>query len=254
MAGGPSVCVIGAGAVGLCCALELARRGAGPVSVLEARHPAAGSSGLSVGILESQYLDPFDIELRVRSLGFFAALEREHGLRIVRNGYLRLGHDERAHEAFALSVEVQRELGVLDARVLEPRQLTALVPDMLADDLSAGLFGPSDGYLDGHLYCGLLVELARAAGVELVSGAQLLGAESLPGERLRLRTSAGERVCEIAVNAAGAWAGRVAAMLGRELALCPQRRQAAVAHLPRELSYTMPSVMDYAPGSGGPGL
>lgn len=247
------VCVIGAGAIGLCCALELARRDAGEVSVLEARHVAAGSSGLSVGILETQYLDPLDIELRVRSLRSFERLEREHGLRIVRNGYLRLAHDDPTCEAFARSVEIQRALGVPDAQVLDRGGLARLIPDMRTDDVRAGLFGPSDGFLDGHLYCGLLAGLARAAGVRLRAGVELLGAEELAGG-LRLSTSAGELECDVVVNAAGGWAGRVAGLLGHELGLVPQRHQASVVHLSRELAYTMPSVMDYTPGSGERGL
>jgi sarcosine oxidase subunit beta len=244
---------MGAGAIGLCCALELAHRDAGEVSVLEARHVAAGSSGLSVGIVETQYLDPLDIELRVRSMRSFERLEGEHGLRIVRNGYLRLAHDDRTCEAFARSVEIQRALGVLDARVLDREGVATLIPEMRTEDVRAGLFGPSDGFLDGHLYCGLLADLARAAGVRLRAGVELLGAEEHRGG-LRLSTSAGELDCDVVVNAAGAWAGRVARLLGHDLDLVPQRHQAAVVQLPRELSYTMPSVMDYTPGSGERGL
>lgn len=251
---GPAVCVVGAGAVGLCSALELARRGAGEVSVIEAKHVAAGSSGLSVGIVETQYLDRLDIELRVRSMRMFELLEREQGLRVVRNGYLRLGHRADAFAAFARSVEMQRELGVTDACVLDREQVSRLVPDMRVDDVSAGLWGPSDGYLDGHLYCGLLAELAVAAGVELRVGCELLGVRERSGGGLRLRTSGGELECEVAVNAAGPWAGRVARLLGCELDLLPQRHRASVVHLPRELPYVMPSVMDYSPGSGERGL
>jgi glycine/D-amino acid oxidase-like deaminating enzyme len=253
-AGGLRVCVVGAGAVGLSCALQLARRGVREVTVLESRHVAAGSSGLSVGIVETQYLQPLDIELRVRAMGAFRELEREHGLRLVRNGYLRLGHDERDREAFERSARAQRELGVADAQVLEREQLARLVPDLRVQDVCAGLWGPSDGYLDGHLYCGLLAELARAAGARVLAPAALLGAEPLPGARTRLATSAGALECEAIVIAAGAWAGRVASVLGRELRIVPQRAQACVVGLPRELPYTMPSVMDYTPGSGAPGL
>jgi sarcosine oxidase, subunit beta len=242
------VCVVGAGAIGLCCALELARRNAGEVSVLEARHVAAGSSGLSVGIVETQYLDPLDIELRVRSMRSFGRLEREHGLRIVRSGYLRLAHDDPTCEAFERSVEIQRALGVLDARVLDRGGVATLIPEMRTEDVRAGLLGPSDGFLDGHLYCGLLADLARAAGVRLRAGVEQHGGG------LRLSTSAGELECDAVVNAAGAWAGRVARLLGHDLDLVPQRHQAAVVHLPRELSHTMPSVMDYTPGSGERGL
>jgi sarcosine oxidase subunit beta len=252
---GPVVCVIGAGAIGLCSALELARRGAGSVTVIEARHVAGGSSGLSVGIIETQYLDPLDIELRVRSMRTFERLEREHGLGVVRNGYLRLGHGVEAQVGFERSVAVQRELGVSDARVVDRRQVARLVPDMRVEDVQAGLWGPSDGFVDGHLYCGLLAELAHDAGAKLLQGTELLGAELLGGgDGWRLRTSRGELECDVVVDAAGAWAGHVAEMLGCKLRLVPQRHQASVVHLPHELSYRMPSVMDYTPGSGERGL
>jgi sarcosine oxidase subunit beta len=248
------VCVVGAGAVGLASALALARRGAGEVTLLEARHVAAGSSGLSVGIVETQYVRPLDVELRVRAATRFAELEREHGLRIVRNGYLRLAHDDAALAAFERSVAIQRSLGVADARVLDRAGVAALVPDMAVEDVAGGLHGPSDGFLDGHLYCTLLAELAAAAGVRTLVGWELLGGEPRAGDGWRLRTSRGKLDCEWVVNAAGPWAARVAASLGFEVALAPQRHQAVVVHLPRELPYTMPSVMDYTLGAGAPGL
>jgi glycine/D-amino acid oxidase-like deaminating enzyme len=247
--------VIGAGAVGLCCALELARRGAGSVTAIEAKSVAAGSSGLSVGIVETQYVEPLDIELRVRAGRLFGWLEREHGLGFVHNGYLRLGHDADAAAAFESSVELQRELGVEGASVLDREQVGRLVPEMRVDDVVAGLWGERDGFLDGHLYCGLLAELAREAGARLTVGAKLLGAErSAGGDGWRLRTSTEEIECDVVVDAAGAWAGRVAELLGAELDLRPQRHQAGVVYLPCELPYAMPSVMDYTPGSGERGL
>ncbi len=250
---GPVVCVVGAGAIGLSSALELARQGC-KVTVIDTRHVAAGSSGLSVGIVETQYLERLDIELRVRAMRTFAWLEREHELRIVRNGYLRLGHDDASRMAFERSVEIQRELGVRDAEVLDRTEIVRLVPEMRTEDLKVGLFGRGDGFIDGHLYCGLLAELAVAAGARLLMATELHGAELLAGGGLRLKTSGGELECDLTVDAAGPWAGKVARLLGCELGLAPQRHQACMVHLPYELPYTMPSVMDYTPGSGERGL
>src|SRR5262249_2685047 len=140
------VCIIGGGAAGLACAVQLGLRGVTDVVVLEARHIAAGTSGLSVGIIETQYGEPLDIELRGRPRDFFRRLEREHGLEVTRNGYLRLAHSDDAEATFRRSVEVQRELGIGDAQWLDTADVARLVPHMRTDDVDGGLFGPSDGF------------------------------------------------------------------------------------------------------------
>jgi sarcosine oxidase subunit beta len=241
----------------LASARELARRGAREVTVLEAHHVAAGSSGLSVGIIETQYVTPLDIELRVRSMHRFDELEREHDLQIVRNGYLRLAHAPTELTLFEESVRVQHDLGVHDACVLDPAAIARLIPDLAVDDLAGALFGPSDGFLDGHLYCGLLAELAEVEGVRILGGHALLEAHVDAEERWHLRTSGASgatQSCDYVVNAAGPWAAQVADLLGVPLELSPQRHQAIVVLLERELEYLMPSVTDYTPGSGDAGL
>ncbi len=254
MAKSPSVVVIGGGALGLCTAFELNELGVTEVIVLERKHVASASSGLSVGIIETQYLDPLAIEVRVRSMDFFRRLETEAGLSITRNGYLRLGHSPQDLEAFERSVEVQRRLGVADPHVLDQDGLRRLVPDMACGDLAGGLFGPSDGYIDGHLYCNLLADLLRSRGVTVLTSTELVGAGTASSGRHRLATSHSTLECDVVVNAAGAWAPRVGELLGTPAHVLPQRHQALVAHLPRELDYLMPSVMDYIPSSGELGL
>jgi sarcosine oxidase subunit beta len=249
MGGGPAVVVIGAGALGLCTAHELLERGVADVTVVDARHVAGASSGVSVGIVETQYLDPLAIEIRVWSMRAFARLERERGLQVVRNGYLRIAHDEPQLRAFSESVAVQATLGVEDAAVLDRAGVAALVPDMRCDDVAGGLFGPGDGYIDGHLYCSLLAEWIEERGGVVRAGCEVLGRD---GDRLR--TSAGEIACDVVVNAAGGWAGEVGALLGAPVAVLPERHQALHVRLPRELAYRMPSVMDYVPASGALGL
>ena len=159
-----SVGIVGAGAVGLSAARALTELGVDDVVVLERSHVAGGSSGRSVGVVETQYVDPFDIALRVPSKRVFEELERRHGLRFTRNGYLRIGHTEEDIRRFERSVAVQRELGIEDAVVLDPAEISKRFPDVRSDDISAGLHGPSDGFVDGHLYCELLSELAAGEG------------------------------------------------------------------------------------------
>jgi sarcosine oxidase subunit beta len=254
MAKKPSVCIVGAGAVGLSAALQLTELGVQDVVVLERSHLAGGSSGRSVGVVETQYVDPFDIALRVPSKRVFEQLEREHGLRFTRNGYLRIGHTDEDVRRFERSVAVQRELGIEDAVVLDAAEIAKRFPDVRSDDISAGLHGPSDGFVDGHLYCELLAELAQAQGARLAQQTKLTAHELLADGRHRLQTSTGELTCEYLVNAAGAWAQEVGARVGVHTPILPQRHEAVSIHLPRTLDYMMPEVMDYAPAEGRSGL
>jgi glycine/D-amino acid oxidase-like deaminating enzyme len=250
----PSAVVVGAGAVGLSAALQLTRLGIDDVVVLERSHIAGGSSGRSVGVVETQYVDPFDIALRVPSKRAFLELERDHGLGFTRNGYLRIGHTEQDARAFAHSIEVQHELGVEDALLLDADEIAARFPDVRSDDVSAALYGPSDGFVDGHLYCGLLAELASAGGAQIRQQCALLGAGQGADGRQRLRTTAGELRADFVINAAGAWAGAVGELLGVDTPILPQRHVAVQIELPRALAYMMPEVMDYSPAEGRSGL
>jgi glycine/D-amino acid oxidase-like deaminating enzyme len=247
------VVVVGGGAAGLCTAVELLALGA-DVTVLERESIASGSSGRSVGIVETQYIRPLDIELRVLSMDVFRQLEREHGLDIVRNGYLRLAHGEGQLARFADSAARQHDLGVRDAVVLDRADIARLVPDLQIDDVEGGLFGPSDGYVDGHLYCALLADLVRTRGGVVLQSTPLLDAVAGPGGGHRLDTGAGPLECDAVVVAAGAWAGAIADLLGVDAPTVPQRHQAALALLPETLTYIMPSVMDYTPQSGEYGV
>ena len=250
----PSVVVVGAGAIGLCTAFELHELGVRDVTVLEKRHVASASSGLAVGIIETQYLDPVPIAIRVYAMDFFARLEREAGLPITRNGYLRLAHRPEELAAYERSAAVQRELGVEDATVLDRDEIQRRVPEMVCDDVLGGLFGPSDGFVDPALTCNLIADQLRQRGVPVAQQTELVGADDAAGGGHVLTTTVGELRCDHVVNAAGAWATPVGDLLGAPATVLPQRHQALFVRLPEPLDYVMPSVMDYVPGSGRQGL
>ncbi len=250
----PSVVVIGAGALGLCAAYHLLLRGVTEVTVVERTFPASASSGLSVGIIETQYLDSLAIEIRSLSMRFFEELERGGELEIRRNGYLRLAHTSADLHAFHESSAIQRDLGVRGCTVLDRTALRKLVPHLFCDDLEGGLFGSRDGYIDGHLYCEALVRSIVSRGGKVLSGAAVEAVTRVHSHAHRVQTAKGDIDCDVVVNAAGAWAGRIGDLLQAPVKILPQRHRALIARLPHTLDYVMPSVMDYVPSSGGYGL
>jgi sarcosine oxidase subunit beta len=253
MTASPHVVVIGAGTLGMCTALNLVEQGA-RVTVLEAQSIASGSSGRSVGVVGSQFTDPFEIMLRVHSLRRFRQWEGE-GLQFNHIGYLRLARTPEQMELFARSVEIQGEAG-LRSRLIQADELRQLVPHINLDGLEGGLFGPDNGFLDPHEMCNFLAGIVRAKGGEIRQYRKLLGVERQPGG-YALETSGSpvgrERRlihCDAVVNAGGAWAPQVAALFGQRLHIWPERHEAVVIHLDEPLGYTMPMVMDLVNGEG----
>lgn len=247
------VCIVGGGAVGLACAAELAKLGC-EVVLIEKDQLVSGSSGLSVGVYSRQYIEPLDIQLRVDAYERLCALERDHGLQIRRIGYVRLARNSDTMEMFERSVALQRELKVPDSGVVDTHELAQLVPSIETGDLAGGMYGSSDGYLDGHELCMTYAAIATARGADIRIRTELLGAEPIPGGGRRLSTNRGTIEADVVVNAAGAWADRVGDLLGTPIAIVPQRHQALIISTGRPLERFMPFVMDYIPGSGEEGL
>ena len=247
------VAVVGAGVCGLAAATELQDHGIRDIVVLDAGHPGDGSSGLSVGMVETQYVETADIAVRAHGRRFYDRMERDHGLTFVRGGYLRTARSEDDLEAYGHSVERQRAAGVPDAEVLTPAEIARRWPHLVVDDLAGGLFGPSDGHIDGYEYCTLAARLVRERGGRVLVNSPVVGAESSPGG-WRLQTPRETVEADVVVNAAGPWAGAVGDLLGAPVPLVPQLHGAVTIELAEPIAPPLPFVMDYVPGSGLAGV
>ncbi|WFP74960.1 FAD-binding oxidoreductase [Mesorhizobium sp. WSM4906] len=217
------------------------------MTVLEGQSIASGSSGRAVGVVGSQFTDPFEIMLRVHSLRRFRQWESQ-GLGFNHIGYLRLARTQKQMELFAKSAEIQEEAG-LRSRLYRADELKQLVPHISPDGLEGGLFGPDNGFLDPHEMCDFLARMVRAQGGEIRQYRKLLGAKRRSGG-YTLETSGDPIDCDVVVNAGGAWAPQVAELFGQRLHIWPERHEAVVVHLDEPLDYTMPMVMDLVNGEG----
>lgn len=240
------VAVIGGGAAGMSTALALIEQGA-RVTVLDSDALGSGSSGRSVGVVGTQMTDPFQIELRRHSVGRFQDWE-SRGLRFNHIGYLRLARTEAQMEALERSQRMQAEAG-FEARVYQRDQLQELVPHLSTEGLAGGIFGPNDGFLDPYQLCTFLGVQVRELGGTVRQFCKVTGASRIPGG-YRLETTGGPVDCDVVVNAAGAWAPRIAEMFGQTLHIHAERHEALSVHLDEPLGYVMPMVMDLIDGQG----
>ncbi|GAA4530417.1 FAD-binding oxidoreductase [Chelativorans composti] len=240
------VVVIGGGAAGMTTAYELISKGA-RVTVLEANALGSGSSGRSVGVVGTQMTDPFQILLRRYAIPRFREWEAK-GLIFHHIGYLRLARTEAHMEAVHRSAEMQAAEG-FRARVMSPEDMVQLIPHLSVEGLAGGIFGPDDGFIDPYQLCTLLGELVRAQGGQIKQFCKVLEA-TRKGAGYRLETTKGPIECDVVVNAAGAWAPKVAEMFGQTLHIFPERHEAMSILLDNPLEYTMPMVMDLIEGEG----
>jgi sarcosine oxidase subunit beta len=245
------VIIVGAGVLGLFTAAELIRDPSVAVEIIDAGHPGAGSSGRSVGMIETQYVAPADVEVRAFGRRAYTQLVEEHNLPFVHGGYLRLGHSAQDITQFERSVKAQAEVGIEDSEILWPSEIAHRWPQLVTDDVSAGLFGSWDGYVDGYEVSQLLTRVVREGGGRVHTNTQLLDATQ--SGSWHLETTNGVFEADIVVNAAGPWAGEIGDLLGAPVTLIPQLHGALTIELSEEKPFT-PFVMDYVPGAGADGV
>ncbi len=223
--------VVGGGIAGASCLYHLARHGLAAV-LLERGSLADGSTSRSTAMIETAYADPERVELCLRTL----RIVEELGADFTRCGKLLLGHDEAEIEAF-------RATRHPEASVLAPEEIAAVAPELWLDGIAGALYAPGDGYVDPVLLCGLLVQ---RSGLEVRQRSTVREIARDAGAVTGVATDYGEEIaCRAVVNAAGPWAGEVAALAGLDLDVRGYRRQVAVLEAPPD-GLRLPIVVDGA--------
>jgi glycine/D-amino acid oxidase-like deaminating enzyme len=224
------VVVVGGGVVGTSAAYHLALAGAGEVLLLErAERFAAGSTGACAGGFRVQFSSEVNIRLSLASVPMITGFAEEHGipLDVSQDGYLFLVRGDGLWRDFVAAHELQRSLGV-EAELLEPEAAGALAPGIELDGLVGAAYGPRDGIADPSGLTQGYATLARRAGAELELGVEVRTIATTEGRVAGVTTSSGDVSCPLVVNAAGPWAGVLAATAGVTLPLEPIPRHVLV--------------------------
>ncbi|QYJ24144.1 FAD-binding oxidoreductase [Achromobacter sp. ES-001] len=226
------VVIIGGGAVGSSIAYFLSQTpDAFDVTVLE-RDPtyAQASSALSASSIRQQFSTPVNIGMSQMGIAFLRDLaatlyvdDPAPDIGLTEPGYLYLA-SAAGCATLRSNYDTQRSQGV-DVALLEPVQLQARFPWLNTADLALGALGLSgEGWFDGY---GLMQALRKKA---IAQGATYRRAQAVgllrDGARVNgVWTSDGAALpCDVAVNAAGPWAARVAQWAGIALPVRARRR------------------------------
>ncbi len=221
---GADIVVVGAGIVGTAIAARLAATGA-DVCLLERAGPAAGSSSSGEGnLLLSDKLPGPELDLAMRSLSLWHELGDEAGARIEleRKGGLVAAWDAAQLSALHALADRQEAAGVA-VRRLEGVDLADVEPQ-LSRHVAGAVFYEADSQVQPVHAVAHQLERAVANGCRTVRGAEALRWRSGVEGAAVLETTCGSlRVGTAVVNAAGPWAGELAARLGSDLPVVPRR-------------------------------
>jgi sarcosine oxidase, subunit beta len=221
--------VVGGGVIGLTAARELSLAGVERVVVLEREATVGqGSSSRANGGVRAQFSTKINVEFSRFSIADLERLNEEHGLPAFhQTGYLFLTGEPRVVSRLQEAMALQRSLGV-ETRWLEPLEILETAPFVRPDGLLGGTFHPRDGFLDPYGVVQAVLAEARASGVQIRTGDSVNAMETSAGDAFTIRLRSGQELrADYVVNAAGADARNVAALLGAEVPVDPVRRNLA---------------------------
>lgn len=225
--------IIGGGCVGTSVALQLARRRAGKVILLERNTVGSGPTSKTSGFIRLHYTYETLIRLAARSLEMFDRFEQLTGgtADFRRCGFLLLAAGEALETAKA-TVEAQRALGVR-ASMLTTAEVSALDPRLAVDDVAGAAYEPDAGYADGYATTAAFANAARVLGVEIweQTPAELIATDH--GGVRGVITPRGVIETRAVLVAGGPWSPMLLAPLGVEIPIRVTRHQVVHLALPR---------------------
>jgi len=234
--------------MGVSAAYHLASRGCRDVVLLEkAQFLGSEATGKCAGGMRYQFSTEINVRLSLLSLPmldrFEAELEQPIDLR--RTGYLFLLDNRVDLAIFERNVAMQNRLGV-SSRILSCNEAAALAPLIQMDDIVGAAWHEGDGLADPNGVVQGYAAAARCAGAQLFTGVTALGIRVEGGRVAAVETSDGTIATRHVVDAAGPWAGQVAALAGVDLPIVPVRRQIAVTTPLLQVPPDFPFVIDFS--------
>jgi sarcosine oxidase, subunit beta len=214
------VVIIGGGVHGASAAYHLAKAGK-QAALVEKRTIGSGSSGASGGIIRCHYSNESMVRLADRAAKLWPHLEAElgHPVDYVRNGLIvavtanDAGNMERI-------VQMQQRVGV-ETGIISPEEIRRWIPEFGLNGLALAAYEGQAGHADPYSTAVAFANKARELGVEIYTNTTVTGIDVNGSAVHHVITDKGSIRTPLVINCAGAWAPRIAQMIGTELPVEP---------------------------------
>ena len=238
------VIIIGGGIMGCSTALQLARRGLN-VALLEKETIGAGPTGKSSAIIRQHYSNELTARMALYSLGVFQDFGNLVGgeCGFTHTGFVALAPMSDS-EGLKANVALQQKVGI-ETTLLSVEELQDLFPGLVTSDIVLAAYEPQSGYADPYLTVTSYAQAARKSGVSLFQDTIVTAVNMTGGRVSSVETVNGVFSAPIVVNATGAWASQVAAMVGLEVPIDSCRVQVAFFRRPPGQEAQHPVVADF---------
>ena len=210
--------IIGAGIHGCSTALHLALRGV-RVLVIEKDHAGRHASGVNAGGVRQLARHPAEIPLSIRAMAIWENIEALTGddCGFESHGQVLVAESEDELEACRLRVADLQARGFHHEELLDAHELRKLVP-AVAEHCPGGVVSRRDGAADPFRSTQAIRRAAVRAGAQFLEGVRVHSL-SRTDSVWKVRSDAGLHQAPIVVNAAGAWADRIAEQVGEPVPL-----------------------------------
>lgn len=238
------IVIIGGGIIGMATAFYLSQFHQGiKLAVVERKYIGSGSTSRCIGGIRQQFSTPTAIRLMKENINLFSQMEEEFGFSVEfhQGGYLLLAHSQEMVDTFKTNIRIQQEEGV-NVSLLTPEEAKKVVPDLDIQDLLAAAFCPDDAQaFPFAVMKGYKKRIVENKGAFYLYNA-VTGIEKKKNFLLTLEDSTVLEAEKVLLST-GPWTRDLAAKLGLDLPLYPERHEATITQ--RIPKFFEPMVVDY---------
>ncbi|MFT5115242.1 MAG: sarcosine oxidase subunit beta [Parasphingorhabdus sp.] len=209
------VVIIGAGISGLATALPLAKAGCNVV-IVDKGEPWSDASGANAGTLSVQVKRREVLKITRDAIGLWQSMQDDYGIDVGfgQPGGLRVATNDIEVQRLEEAVIEQRQEGI-EVELLSISETKTMAP-WLGSQVKTASFCKQDSYSSPLIAGNAMVAGARNLGVRIESHTKVTAIhqpKNTSSNAYQIKTSNGDIYSDHIINAAGAWAGDIAAMI-----------------------------------------